>query len=608
MCNLCAAAETTALAEAEVHIMLAEAEEGLSVPYATRPLNKAERRAGVHFGTLDALETVSVDEIRDAIGALGATLREQVLAAIFQGRDTATPEQVAAGLADMARAQPPAVTAALEGAAAALAGSYSRAAQASSMEAAEEAGRQGRKAPRPVAPSPSKFAIAASIASGILWDRLTEQARKTLLDPAAIATGAPLSREKAGATLAAIPEDGAVDHARQTLHTVTAEARNETAEALEPEEIWASEILDGATCQSCRAVDQKDYATMAEARKDYPNGPYIRCDGGARCRGTLVFIYGVGQAPPPEAPPWDPGDPGDPGGPTPSAPPRAPKASPATPAPKDAPKPPPAPGAAPPKRPTGKPQRYESIEQVPTLAEPRKLSPLEEAAIMNPEHDPTYRTKVYNNNCSSVATAYEMRRRGYDVTAAPVPDGKGRPIGEYLTQWWKGPDGKPLKPVAIPDAQKLRETLELAPEGSRGIIRIRWRSGGGHVYNWEKHDGKVHYLEGQVPAAPDAYLHADRAKANGGLWYARLDNATPNDNVTQTLQSRTPEYLREREEGVHLTAAQKRELSVPQVQMKNGEVTFTPPRFKKQGGRWVPMPKAEAEELTELWKKTRVQK
>ena len=606
MCNLCAAAETTALAEAEAHVMLAEAEEGLSVPYATRPLNKAERRAGVHFGTLDALETVAVDEIRDAIGSLGGTLREQILAAIFQGRDTATPEQVAAGLADMARAQPPAVAAALEGAAAALAGSYSRAAQASSMEAAEEAGRQGRKAPRPVAPSPSKFAIAASIASGILWDRLTEQARKTLLDPAAIANGAPLSRETAGGTLAAIPEDGAVDHARQTLHTVTAEARNETAEAMEPEEIWASEILDGATCQECRAVDQKDYATMAEARKDYPNGPYLRCSGGARCRGTLVFIYGVGQAPPPEAPPWDPGDPG---GPAPSAPPRAPNASPATPAPKDAPKPPPAPGAAPPARPKGAPQRYENLEQLPTLAEPRKLSPLEEAALMNPEHDGSGRTKQYNENCSSVATAYEMRRRGYDVTAAALKGGGGRSPREFITGWWKGPDGKPLENTAMPNAQALRETLDLAPDGARGFITIYWKgNGGGHVYNWEKFDGKVHYLEGQVPAAPDAYLHADRARAKGGLYYARTDNATPSNAVAEALEQRTPEYIRERSAGAHLTAAQKRALSVPQVRMRGGNIVFDPPQFKKEGGRWIPMPKDEADAMIELWNKTRVQK
>lgn len=602
MCKLCDAAERAALAEVDALVMLAEQDEGLSVPHATRPLTANERRARVNFANLDRIETVHVAEIREVLAGLSARIREEILRAVFGSRQDAPPEAVVAALAGLARAQPPAVASALDGAAAALSGTYSRAAGAAAAEVAEEAGRQGRRAPRPVEPEPSRYAFAGSLASGALWDRLTEQARRLLVDPAALASGAPVGRKAAAAALEAVGEDGAVDNARQTLHTVTADARNETAEQMEPEEIWASEILDGATCQNCRAVDGKEYATMAEARADYPNGPYVRCDGGARCRGTLVFMFPIGQAPPPDAPPWDPAE---------DAPkrkgPRGRRAAlPATPAPTpapDAPEAPPAPVAPPPTRKKGAAQRFERIEQLPTLAEPRKLSPLEEAALMNPEHDATGASKVYNNNCTNVATAYELRRRGYDVTAAPIPGGRGIPSSEYVAARWLDPDGKPLqmKPHAGPvDAHN---TIDSYPDGARGYVEVQWKAGGAHVYNWEKQDGVVHYVEGQNPRKPDASGHMARARKNG-IRTVRLDNATlRGDAAAVAVQNRTPEYLRERERGLHLTAAQKKAASAPQILLRDGKVVFVPAKFKKNGTKWEETTDLEKEREAEEWEK-----
>ena len=604
MCKLCDAAERAALAEVDALVMLAEQDEGLSVPHATRPLTANERRARVNFANLDRIETVHVAEIREVLAGLSARIREEILRAVFGSRQDAPPEAVVAALAGLARAQPPAVASALDGAAAALSGTYSRAAGAAAAEVAEEAGRQGRRAPRPVEPEPSRYAFAGSLASGALWDRLTEQARRLLVDPAALASGAPVGRKAAAAALEAVGEDGAVDNARQTLHTVTADARNETAEQMEPEEIWASEILDGATCQNCRAVDGKEYATMAEARADYPNGPYTRCDGGARCRGTLVFMFPIGQAPPPDAPPWDPAE---------DAPKRkgprgrraAPPATPApTPAP-DAPEAPTAPVAPPPARKKGAAQRFERIEQLPVLDEPRKLSPLEEAALMNPEHDPTHQSKIYNNNCTNVATAYEMRRRGYDVTAAPIAGGNGRYQREYITDWWNGPDGKPLINKLHTSPQDAMNRLNGEPDGARGYITVVWKGGGGHVFNWEKQDGMVHLIEGQNPSAPDASLHLARARPKM-ITTVRLDNATPRGDMhVEALQARTPEYIREREQGLHLSSAQKKAASVPQFHMANGKIQFTPAKFRKKGNKWEPIPKAEQDAARAEWEAKR---
>jgi hypothetical protein len=55
--------------------------------------------------------------------------------------------------------------------------------------------------------------------------------------------------------------------------------------------IFASELLDSNTCTHCVAIDGMEYASMAEAERDYPTGHYKDCDGRERCRGTLVKRY-----------------------------------------------------------------------------------------------------------------------------------------------------------------------------------------------------------------------------------------------------------------------------------------------------------------------------
>lgn len=59
--------------------------------------------------------------------------------------------------------------------------------------------------------------------------------------------------------------------------------------------IYASELMDENTCDACSAIDETQYDTMADAISDYPSGGFVDCQGGMRCRGTLVAVYGEGQ-------------------------------------------------------------------------------------------------------------------------------------------------------------------------------------------------------------------------------------------------------------------------------------------------------------------------
>lgn len=600
MCNLCPVVDAAALAEVEAHLLLADRDAGRVPAHASRPLTAAERRAKVDFKRLDEIETTSVEEIRRTLDRLGVKLKAEVVNAVFRASDSAAPADVLAALESLQQARPQAATAALSGAAAGLAVALADAETRSAIEAAEEAGRQGAKAPAPARPEPSKYRLAGQLASGLLWDRITEQARKLLLDPARAARDEPLTRDEVKATLAGISHDGAVDNARQSLHTATADGRNSTAEEIGPESIWASEILDGNTCRSCAAIDGKEYATLEEARADYPSGPYARCDGGARCRGTLVFEYAAQGPRPtlPEIPPWDPADDPSTFRKDPAPRPEPTVAPVETPQDTDTETPDP-PTATPPKRKTGKPQTYTALEEVPVLDAPRKLSPLEEAALMNPEHDPTYATKIYNNNCTNVATAYELRRRGYDVTAAPVPRGSGRTASEYLGEWWRTPEGiKPSYARHETEADALAALAEY-PEGARGYVQVQWKSGGGHVFNWEKYDGEIRLLEGQNPASPDASDHLKRAK-RGAIGTVRTDDLVPDPKlVSQAVQTRTADYLRDKELKLHLSSAEKAKLAKPTLEYRNGQMIIEPPYFRRKGTRWDPIPPEEREKMRE---------
>ncbi len=55
--------------------------------------------------------------------------------------------------------------------------------------------------------------------------------------------------------------------------------------------IYSSELLDENTCQNCTAEDGTEFDSVDAAEADYPGGGYAECEGGERCRGTLVAVY-----------------------------------------------------------------------------------------------------------------------------------------------------------------------------------------------------------------------------------------------------------------------------------------------------------------------------
>lgn len=135
---------------------------------------------------------------------------------------------------------------------------------------------------------------------------------------------------------------------------------------------------------------------------------------------------------------------------------------------------------------------------------------------------------VWQVNCQRVVVAYELRRRGYDVTA--LPNRKALGDKQYtvtdLEEVWTTPTGSTRRMSRMPSPDVLKAKVASWPPGSRGWIVAEWRAGGAHVWTVEKlADGTVHYIDAQ-PGMDNAERHFDRVKP-GTLRLLRVDDLTP---------------------------------------------------------------------------------
>lgn len=155
------------------------------------------------------------------------------------------------------------------------------------------------------------------------------------------------------------------------------------------------------------------------------------------------------------------------------------------------------------------------------------------------------------NNCMLCTTTYDLRRRGYDVTAnkstsgfetdaikdwypdAEIKTVKSEPIpqiqGDYITlnnEYWAEQPSRAKK-----NAENLLNELEKQPEGARGNLMVTWAGfSGGHSMAYEIVNGEVMILDGQSNKIYDSESEIMDLLSNcdGDLQYARLDNVDVN--------------------------------------------------------------------------------
>lgn len=165
----------------------------------------------------------------------------------------------------------------------------------------------------------------------------------------------------------------------------------------------------------------------------------------------------------------------------------------------------------------------------------------------NPNYSGDYRE--YSENCQRVVVAYEARRRGYDVQAQATYPGDELNRIAYIDQkngiargkWMGAFQG--AKPVNVSAGSEkgvmdnIDSKMKNWGEGSRGVVQIFYKGGGGHVFNVERKNGKTHYIEAQTGRVKDFGKTLDHVKT-GAVALVRTDNLKLSDRAKNFVTSR----------------------------------------------------------------------
>ena len=162
------------------------------------------------------------------------------------------------------------------------------------------------------------------------------------------------------------------------------------------------------------------------------------------------------------------------------------------------------------------------------------MTPNDDMAACNRQYS---KGGVYKNNCIICALAYDMRRRGYDVEAMPI-DTTSAVNGSLPVQlgFYKG---EKLEAFQVPSddeaaIKRFSDRILKYGDGSRGLLRIRWKNGDGHAVIWEVSGDTVVIRDPQNNTIVDLSDYLRRAKT---FYYFRTDNLKLTDKVTEFVRN-----------------------------------------------------------------------
>lgn len=165
----------------------------------------------------------------------------------------------------------------------------------------------------------------------------------------------------------------------------------------------------------------------------------------------------------------------------------------------------------------------------------------QDAMVTNPGSSKKGRLK----NCAYCTTAYELRRRGYDVEARRKASGTAT---DKYSDWFKGVDykvsktdrqpGQSRKDWAMASYNNLCKKLEGYPNGARGFVTIQYDKLGanGHTFSWEIQGGQVKFIDPQ--AGNSKPVDQSFSFSDQNFVYGRLDNLQVKPEITETCMNK----------------------------------------------------------------------
>ena len=154
------------------------------------------------------------------------------------------------------------------------------------------------------------------------------------------------------------------------------------------------------------------------------------------------------------------------------------------------------------------------------------ISSLEEAlSDTNPNYDEGEEWQV---NCQRCVPTYEMRRRGYDVSAQPcVDDMDSLAISPFDV--WENPEV-----IDCPDDDRntIIDEMSQWEDGARAQIVVMWENGeGGHTFIAEKENGEIRFVDPQT-GDTECSDYFDEIEP-GSTRFCRIDNLKPSEKILE---------------------------------------------------------------------------
>lgn len=144
-------------------------------------------------------------------------------------------------------------------------------------------------------------------------------------------------------------------------------------------------------------------------------------------------------------------------------------------------------------------------------------------------------------NCQRCVSAYEARRRGYDVTAAPLTDDRDTlQCMRHPNGWASVYQGAELIDCTSNSGTGseilVDEQMAQWGDGARAIVRVRWKLGGGHVFIAERVNGKTWYIDPQ--RGTENVNHYFQQARGDGTYCVRIDNLCFTERIHDCVNGR----------------------------------------------------------------------
>lgn len=175
---------------------------------------------------------------------------------------------------------------------------------------------------------------------------------------------------------------------------------------------------------------------------------------------------------------------------------------------------------------------------------PGFMSTEKSLAAVNPHFSEGYK---WQNNCQRCVVAWELRQRGYDVTARPFAAHDG--IVDSGTKCWELDAPNWFNDSELKRLRGTRKSFELGAkekfdewgDGSRAIVRVKWdddNGGCGHFFSARREGDRIIYEDPQAGIVRDIDATLEKCSPlYGDTWIMRVDDRKLTDLVKEAVEN-----------------------------------------------------------------------